>query len=131
MFEFLKNIYRWTKALFLWGINADNRKVGLRVTKQFVDMLEVFASLTPTKTDDQAVAWLARRFDDLTKINGLRQMEDIENVARAVSDATHGDIKNLKIGYGENKINASLGGVKLQYDPSNGQVKFGIGGSLK
>lgn len=125
---FLRSLFRWGKAAVLWLMIKENREIGLKYTKKALDVVEEVAKITGTTKDDKAVAYIAKKFDEAVKANGATDQEQVEKVAKTVSDISKGSLKDVTVGFKEGKVNASVGGIGVEYDPSNGGVKFGLSG---
>lgn len=124
----LGSLFNWAKAIVLWLLVKENREIGLRYTKKALDIVEVVAKITGTTKDDKAVAYIAKKFDEAVKLNGATNQQDIEKVASSVTSIAKGSLKDVAIGLDSGKVKATVGGVGVEYDPSNGGVKFGFSG---
>jgi len=125
---FLKSLFNWGKAIVFWLLVKENREIGLIYTKKALDVVEVVAKITGTTKYDKAVAYIAKKFDEAVKLNGATDQKDIEKVAKTVTDISKGSLKDVSVGFESGKVKAAVGGIGVEYNPSNGGVKFGISG---
>lgn len=131
MINFFKNLLNWIKAIILWLLIKENREIGIKYTKKALDIAALVSKLTPTTKDDKAVAFLAKQFNKAAILNGITEQSEVEKVAKTITSISNGSLKDVNLGLKEGKINASVGSIGVEYDPSNGGVKFGLSKLLK
>jgi hypothetical protein len=124
MIKILQTGYKWAKASILWLMLPSNRRTAIKYIKMGLDVTEKATKLTKSKKDDIGVAYIAKQFDKATKsLSG----NDIQKLADDIT-RDGGILKDVKLGYSLNdkKVKAKVGFFGAEYDPSNGDVKFGV-----
>ncbi len=126
----IKFIYLWGKSIVLWLLVKRNREIGFRYTKKALDVFEFASKLTATKKDDKAVAYIAEQFDKAVKLNKQTDETVIEKAAKSITKVSKGNMKDVSIGLAKGKVKAAVGNIGVEYNPLNGQVKFGLSQSI-
>ena len=50
----------------------------------------------------------------------------IEKAADSITKVSKGNMKDVSISIGDGKVKAAVGNIGVEYNPLNGQVKFGL-----
>jgi len=128
----------WIKAIAFWLMIKENRRIGIMNTKKALDVFTFVSKLTKNKRDDLAAAYVAKQFakafeSEPLGSNGVKSVQtaivDAEaatNAANEVTKSQKGLLKDVSIALNNGKVKAGIGNVVSEYNPSNGNVKFGI-----
>lgn len=133
---FIFGLWVWIKAIVFWLIIKENRRIGIMNTKKALDVFTFVSKLTKNKKDDLAAAYIAKQFSrafesevDVSlgyKETAIVDEEAATNAANEVTKSQDGLLKDVSISLDKGKVKAGIGNVVSEYDPSNGNVKFGI-----
>lgn len=119
------------KSVALFLLKKENRAIGLSYTRKALTVASTIAKLTKTTKDDKAAQYMAEKIDQAIKINNQLDPSIISNAISVVNNTTEGDMKDVNIGFSHDGIELKVGKGKINYDPSNGGIKFGIATLLK
>lgn len=119
------------KAVGLFLLKKENRAIGLSYTRKALTVANTIAKLTKTTKDDKAAQYMAEKIDQAIKINNQLDPSIISSAISVVNNTTEGDMKDVNIGFSGDGIELKVGKGKINYDPSNGGIKFGISNLLK
>jgi len=113
-------VWQYVRGLVRWGLDKQNWKT----IKMYLTMAQQLAEFSKKEKEAKKVGWLIKKFDDLTK---EYSDEDTDKAADIITKAK-GELAGLKLGYDikTKKVNGSFGIVSADWDPSNGEVKFGL-----
>ena len=119
------------KAVGLFLLKKENRAIGLSYTRKALTVASTIAKLTKTTKDDKAAQYMAEKIDQAIKINNQLDPSIISRAISVVNNTTEGDMKDVNIGFSRDGIELKVGKGKVNYNPSNGGIKFGIANLLK
>ena len=121
----LKSIYKWVRSIILWLLIKENREIGLKNTKMVLDALSVLSLSTKTDRDNKAPAMLSEKVSNALKNTSNEGL--VQDALYKISQEKFGALKDLNIGYVDNKIKTSFGAFGAEYDPSDGGISFKVG----
>jgi len=120
----MKTIFFWLKALILWLLVKENRNMGIAYTKKALVALELFSKMTKTNKDDAIANYLAKKIDQVAKINGQSDEKVIQQAAEAVTSISKGDLKDVAIKYEGSEFKVGFKNVVAGYNPKDGSISF-------
>jgi len=126
----MKTIFLWLKALILWLLVKENRNMGIAYTKKALVTLELFSKMTKTNKDDAIANYLAKKIDQVAKINGQSDEKVIKQAAEAVTSISKGDLKDVVIKYEGSKVKVGFKNVVAGYNPKDGSLSLEYSKSL-
>ena len=126
----MKTIFLWLKALILWLLVKENRNMGIAYTKKALVTLELFSKMTKTNKDDAIANYLAKKIDQVAKINGQSDEKVIKQAAEAVTSISKGDLKDVVIKYEGSKVKVGFKNVVADYNPKDGSLSLEYSKSL-
>jgi hypothetical protein len=126
----MKIIFLWLKALGLWLLVKENRNMGIAYTKKALVAMDLFSKMTKTNKDDAIAAYLAKKIDQIAKINGQSDEQVIQYAADAVTSISKGDLKDVVVKYEDSKIKVGFKNVIAGYNPKNGGLSLEYSKSL-
>jgi len=126
----MKTIFFWLKASILWLLVKENRNMGIAYTKKALVTLELFSKMTKTNKDDAIANYLAKKIDQVAKINGQSDEKVIKQAAEAVTSISKGDLKDVVIKYEGSKVKVGFKNVVAGYNPKDGSLSLEYSKSL-
>lgn len=120
----MKTIFFWLKALILWLLVKENRNMGIAYTKKAIVAIDLFSKMTKTNKDDAIAAYLAKKIDEVAKINGQSDDKAIQQAAEAVTSISKGDLKDVGVKYEGGKFEVGFKNVVAGYNPKDGSLSF-------
>lgn len=124
MIKFFKYVSELAKAGFLWIKSSENRSIAFKYFKIGLEISKRASKITETKKDDVGVAYVAKKFNQATNLLALAEIKKIVNDINK-DKSSLGEVE-LKLNSEDKNIKAKVGNTIAEYNPSNGNIKFGI-----
>lgn len=126
----MKIIFLWLKALIFWLLVKENRNMGIAYTKKALVAIDLFSKTTKTNKDDAIAAYLAKKIDQVAKINAQSDEKVIQSAADAITSISQGDLKDVAIKYDGGKVKVGFKNVVAGYNPKDGSLSLEYSKSL-
>lgn len=113
-------LWQYLVGTVRWGLHKKNWKT----IRMYLEMAQKLSKFAKREKIARNVGWLAEKFDQITK---NYSDEDTTKAANEIS-SSKGILEDLSIGYSTTtkKVHGNVGALEAIYDPSNGDVRFGL-----
>lgn len=101
--------------------NKKNLEIGIKGFQIGLDVVGVVSELAGITKEEKSVVNMINKFAEEIKENGIADEQDIDRIARTITNISEGNLKDVALECKNGKINGSIGTVAIQYDIHTGR----------